>query len=61
MKVDGRNMNIYQNPEYSPEERAKNLVSIMTTKEKIGQLNQNMLGWNAYKLQGDNVCLDARI
>ena len=57
MKVDVRNMNIYQNPEYSPEERAKNLVSIMTTKEKIGQLNQNMLGWNAYKLQGDNVCL----
>ena len=29
----------------------------MTIKEKIGQLYQNMHGWNAYKIQNNEVVL----
>lgn len=50
-------MRIYQDCTQSAKARAKDLLSIMTIKEKIGQLYQNMHGWNAYKIQNNEVVL----
>lgn len=41
---------MYKDSSRSIEDRVKDLLCKMTTKEKIGQLNQRMLGWNAYKI-----------
>lgn len=38
----------YKNPSTPIEERVEDLLSKMTLKEKVGQLNQKMFGWNAY-------------
>lgn len=35
--------------------RVHDLLSKMTLKEKVGQLNQKMLGWKAYKRNGDSI------
>lgn len=43
----------YENPNLSPEERADNLLSIMTLDEKIGQLMMAM-SWNFYERNGDD-------
>lgn len=37
------------------EERVEDLLSRMTLKEKVGQVNQHMYGWNAYRRTGDSV------
>ncbi|MCR5823445.1 MAG: glycoside hydrolase family 3 C-terminal domain-containing protein [Lachnospiraceae bacterium] len=36
-----------------PEKRAKALLSLMTLKEKVGQLNQHLYGFNIFKRKGD--------
>lgn len=41
-------MEKYLNKTLSAEERAEDLLSRMTLKEKIGQMNQRMRGWHAY-------------
>ena len=38
-----------------PEKRAKVLLSLMTVKEKAGQLNQRLYGFNIYKRNGDKI------
>ncbi|EGB92389.1 MAG: glycoside hydrolase family 3 N-terminal domain-containing protein [Clostridium sp.] len=45
----------YMNTSLSVGERAQDLLSRMTLKEKIGQMNQKMHGWNAYKVEGETV------
>src|SRR5262245_50020169 len=42
-------METYKNKHASIEERIEDLLSRMTMQEKIGQLNQRMLGWDAYE------------
>ena len=48
-------MNKYQDPKLSVDKRVDDLLSQMTLTEKIGQLNQKMLGWDAYRYAGDTL------
>lgn len=41
----------------SPAERAADLLSRMTVREKVGQLNQKLFGFRSYERQGDDVAL----
>lgn len=45
----------YQNPALSPEERTEDLLSRMTLREKIGQLNQRLFGFGCYTVQGEDI------
>lgn len=40
---------LYRNPAAPIEARVRDLLSRMTLREKVGQLNQRMYGWNAYR------------
>ncbi|MFG2029045.1 glycoside hydrolase family 3 N-terminal domain-containing protein [Streptomyces sp. NPDC048825] len=40
---------LYRNPTAPLETRTRDLLSRMTLREKVGQLNQRMYGWNAYR------------
>ena len=48
-------MEAYKNPQLSPEERAEDLISRMTLREKIGQLTQRLYGFGIYSRQGDEI------
>ena len=48
-------MEAYKNPQLTPEERASDLVSRMTLREKIGQLTQRLYGFGIYTRQGDEI------
>ena len=50
-------MEAYKNPHLSPEQRAEDLISRMTLREKIGQLTQRLYGFGIYKRQGDEITL----
>lgn len=43
---------LYQDPALSAEERAKDLLSFMTIREKVGQLNQHLYGFRIYERDG---------
>lgn len=43
-------MEEYQNKLLSPEKRAKSLLSSMTLREKVGQLNQHLYGFRCYDM-----------
>lgn len=45
----------YMNAELSVEQRVEDLLSRMTLKEKVGQLNQHMYGWDAYQRVGQDI------
>ncbi|WP_168120084.1 glycoside hydrolase family 3 N-terminal domain-containing protein [Paenibacillus sp. HB172176] len=47
----------YKNPELTVEERVEDLLGRMTLKEKAGQLNQHMYGWDAYARTGEEIAL----
>lgn len=42
-------MEKYKNKSLSIDERVEDLIGRMTLKEKVGQLNQKIFGWNAYE------------
>ncbi|HVU67285.1 MAG TPA: glycoside hydrolase family 3 N-terminal domain-containing protein, partial [Ktedonobacteraceae bacterium] len=42
----------YKNHLLATEERVEDLLGRMTLREKVGQLNQRMYGWHAYRKQG---------
>ena len=43
----------YKDPSVSPEERAKDLMGKMTLREKVGQLNQRLYGFNIYEINNN--------
>ena len=51
-------MEPYKNPALSPEERADDLISRMTLREKVGQLTQRLYGFGIYRRDGDTVEFD---
>lgn len=48
-------MENYKNPALSPEERAEDLLSRMTLREKVGQLNQRLYGFAIYERNGEEI------
>ncbi len=50
-------MATYQDPANTPRERAEDLLSRMTLREKVGQLNQRLYGFSAYERRGDEISL----
>ena len=51
-------MNIdYKDTAKTPKERAQALLSQMTLKEKVGQLNQRLYGFQCYEVEGDHIIL----
>jgi|LSQX01.3.fsa_nt_gb beta-glucosidase len=48
-------MDKYKDKTQDIDVRVENLLSRMTLKEKVGQLNQKMFGWNAYRRKGDSI------
>lgn len=48
-------MEAYKNHQLSPEERAEDLISRMTLREKIGQLTQRLYGFGIYTRQGEEI------
>ena len=50
-------MEPYKNPNLSPEERAEDLLSRMTLREKVGQLTQRLYGFSSYTRQGEEIIL----
>ena len=53
-----RKMNIdYKDTAKTPKERAQALLSQMTLKEKVGQLNQRLYGFQCYEVEGDHIIL----
>ncbi|MGN0299424.1 MAG: glycoside hydrolase family 3 N-terminal domain-containing protein [Lachnospiraceae bacterium] len=50
-------MECYKNPQYSPKERAEDLLSRMTLVEKVGQINQRLYGFQIYERKGEKVTL----
>ena len=45
----------YQNAALSPAERARDLCGRLTLREKVGQLNQRLLGFACYNRKGDTI------
>ncbi|MCL6442340.1 MAG: glycoside hydrolase family 3 C-terminal domain-containing protein [Alicyclobacillus sp.] len=52
-------MEKYKDPHASLEARIDDLLSRMTLKEKVGQLNQKMFGWHAYEKTENGIELTA--
>ncbi len=50
-------MNICENARKNPRERAEDLLSRMTLREKVGQLNQRLYGFAAYERHGEEIAL----
>ncbi len=48
---------LYKNATKSPKERARDLLARMSIEEKVGQLNQRLLGFSIYQRQGDDIQL----
>lgn len=51
-------MENYKNPMRSPEERAADLLSRMTLREKVGQLTQRLYGFGIYRREGEEIVFD---
>ena len=51
-------MDAYKTPTLSPEVRARDLLSRMTLREKIGQLTQRLYGFGIYRREGDEIRFD---
>lgn len=47
----------YKDSTLAPLERAKDLLSRLTLREKVGQLNQRLYGFTSYKRMGDTITL----
>ncbi len=48
---------LYENPNKTPRERAEDLLSRMTLREKVGQLNQKLYGFSAYERKEGGIFL----
>lgn len=52
---------LYRNSRLSPDERAKDLLSHMTVREKAGQLNQHLYGFQVYERKGSDIVLSREL
>lgn len=52
---------IYKNSELTPSERAKDLLSHMTVREKVGQLNQHLYGFQVYERKNNDILLSQEL
>ena len=50
----------YKNASLPTQERVNDLLSHMTLREKVGQLNQRLYGFRAYKRKGDEITLQKK-
>lgn len=50
-------MALFEDPKRTPRERAEDLLSRMTLREKVGQLNQRLYGFSVYERQGEELAL----
>lgn len=48
---------LYKNSNLSADIRAKDLLSLLTIREKVGQLNQHLYGFRIYEREGENIGL----
>jgi beta-glucosidase len=46
-------ISVYRDPTAPVDARVRDLLSRMTLREKVGQLNQRMYGWDAYRRTPD--------
>ncbi len=53
-------MLLYQNVEKTPRDRAEDLLSRMTLREKVGQINQKLYGFSAYERTKDGIRLSPK-
>lgn len=56
-RAGGMGMERYKQDTLPMEERVKDLLTRMTLREKVGQLNQRMYGWDAYNRNGEGISL----
>ena len=54
-------MTPYKNPALPAQERAEDLLSRMTLREKVGQLTQRLYGFSCYTRQGDGINLSQEL
>lgn len=54
-------MEQYRNPALPPEQRAADLLSRMTLREKVGQLAQRLYGFGIYTRDGDRIRLSQEL
>lgn len=50
-------MHLYQDKSRTPKERAKDLLSRLSLREKVGQVNQRLYGFRAYERRGETIVL----
>lgn len=50
-------MELYKDPSKTPRERAEDLLSRLNLKEKVGQVNQRLLGFRSYERKGEEIVL----
>jgi hypothetical protein len=54
-------MEIFKDPSRAPEARARDLLSRMTEREKIGQLTQSLYGFRIYERDGERITLSKEL
>ncbi|NYE19014.1 glycoside hydrolase family 3 N-terminal domain-containing protein [Microbacterium immunditiarum] len=51
----------FRDPTLTPRERVDDLLRRMSLREKIGQLNQRLLGWRAWRRDGEGISLTSEL
>ena len=52
---------LFQDKNRTPRERAEDLLSRLTLREKVGQLNQRLYGFSSYERKGEEILLSQEL